>query len=308
MASLLKPALTGVAFVILATVAQAQLYAVVSAEGSGPDVGSLLVLDPSSGSIVERIPLTRASGGAVMGLVGIAAHPETGVLYVIDDDTANVTDRRLARVDPSTGILTDIGPMGDAYCGLTFGADGTLYAIGAVIHSTDEASVHTVNLATGAATLFRASDAVLAGGFPNDADGDGIEFNPADGRLYWVSNYVSDLMRMNLTTKIASSVATNGDVLSRAGLAYEASSGTFLAWYQNGPMGDEFFRINPVTGDVSVLGMNVAEGNTIRDLAFATPVKFTSAPAVGRLGLALLMITLGGLGTYSVRTQRRGVG
>lgn len=303
MTSLLKPTLAGLAVLMIATLAHAQLYAVVSDEGSGPDVGNLLILDPSSGDILERIPLTRASGGAVEGLVGIAAHPATGVLYVIDDGEGSENSRRLARVDPATGILTDIGPMGDAYCGLTFGADGTLYAIAANQHSGDEASVHTVNLATGAATLFRPSDAVLAGGFPNGAAGDGIEFNPADGRLYWVSNYVSDLMRMNLTTKLASSVATDGDVFARAGLAYEVQSGTFLAWYEDGPMGDEFFRVDPVSGNVSVLGLNVAEDNTIRDLAFATS-QATAAPALGGWGLALGVFVLGALGAHRVRSRR----
>jgi hypothetical protein len=50
-----KSILLTVSVLLVAAVAEAQLYAVVSDEG-GDDVGSLLVIDPASGSILQRIP------------------------------------------------------------------------------------------------------------------------------------------------------------------------------------------------------------------------------------------------------------
>lgn len=266
---------------------EAQLYAVVSDEGGGPDVGSLLVLDPADGTIINRIPLTFASDPSDDGLVGIAAHPNTRVLYVIRD-----TDpRALATVNPATGIVTDIGSLGEYYSSLTFGSDGTLYAIAGANNNDDPAAVFTVNLSTAATTLFRASDAVLAGGFP-DEGGMSIEINPADGRMYFSSTFGNDdLLRMNLVTKLASIVPTDDDVDAQA-MTYEPASGTFLLWSDNG---DEFFRVDPSTGAVTLLNTGVSEGNTIRGLELVPPPGQT-APAMGTWGFAVALLALFAIG------------
>lgn len=282
-------------FILLgAKVAQAQLYAVVSDEGAG-DIGSLLVIDPASGSIVQRIPMTL-SGNPVEGVVGIAAHPQTAVLYIIlDANPQDTNDRRLATVDPATGVVTDIGAMGDAFCGLTFGSDGTLYAIHAN-DNADEAAVYTVNLATGATTLFRASADVLAGGFPEGGGSFSIEFNPADGRLYYSRGQTPEFFQMDLASKLATGVPLN-DTGSFKGLAFEAASGTFLTFDDDT---DEFLRVDPSSGDVTILGMDVVEDNRIRDLAFRAQPGVSSAPTLDGVGIVLLLGALLLIGFYRV--------
>jgi DNA-binding beta-propeller fold protein YncE len=267
-----------------ATVAQAQLYAVSSAEGGVSDVGNLLILDPANGDILEKIPLSFSSGGSLidmgLGIVGIAVRPETGVLYVILDES----DRSLATVDPVTGIVVKIGELGD-FCGLTFGSDGTLYAVASEHHS-DSGAVYTVNLATAATLLFRASDDTTAGGFPSGG-GQSIEFNPADGRLYFANEAGPDgnFSRMDLGTKTASTVPLSDDALSQA-IAYEVESGTFLMWYDET---DEFFRVDPSTGDVTIEGTNTSEGNQLRGFAFARSSSPHPAPLLGGIGIAVLV-------------------
>jgi hypothetical protein len=238
------------------------------------------------------------SGDAVEGVVGIAAHPQTGVLYVIvDTNPNNTSERRLASVNPATGVVTDIGPLGDTFCGLTFGSDGTLYAIHGH-DNPDEAAVHTVDLATGATTLFRASDDVLAGGFPDGQGSYSIEFNPVDGRLYYSREEVPVFYQMNLATKLATLVAVSDDFIL-SGFAYEEESRTFVGFDIDN---DEFIRVDPSSGDVTILGMSVDEGNQIRDVAFL-PQSRSGAPVLGGVGIVLLLAVLFSIG---LRRSARG--
>jgi hypothetical protein len=79
-------------------------------------VTSLLdTLDPNTGAISSRVPLSVSLGNSV----GLAFDPVTGTAYVADGDLGT---NNLYTLDTTTGVLTLVGPLGVPYglSGLAF--------------------------------------------------------------------------------------------------------------------------------------------------------------------------------------------
>jgi len=79
-------------------------------------VGYIMRVNPETGDVLGDLALAFPAGGgdpqdAFGGLLGLAQHPETGVLYGIRN-TADHFARELVTIDPMTGATTLVGSMG----------------------------------------------------------------------------------------------------------------------------------------------------------------------------------------------------
>jgi hypothetical protein len=176
----------GVSTVVLllsAPVAEAQptLYSI------HRDSNLLRAIDPVTGATLSAVTITLA-GQVVRNGNGLATHPTTGELFalleIVGDPACggtagpNSRQRRLVKIDPATGVATNIGSTGDCFAGITFHTNGTLYGVTGDGAATPE-SLFTLNPATGAPTLLRA--------LGNGTGGETIAFNPVDGLIYHTS-------------------------------------------------------------------------------------------------------------------------
>ncbi len=84
--------------------------------GIDASLGELFVIDKNTGAILSNTALNVALGSTA----GMAVDPATGVFYVADGESGG-TDT-LYTLDPSSGVLTAVGPLGvaDGLAGLTF--------------------------------------------------------------------------------------------------------------------------------------------------------------------------------------------
>jgi len=219
------------------------------------DDAQLRTMDTSTAQTLSSVTMTLA-GQTILGATGLAAHPATGQLFVILR-LQGVAGRVLGTVNPTTGVVTQIGNMGDAFAGLAFSCAGVLYGVTGDGANVPE-SFFSVNQATGATTLI--------GAFGMGDDGETIGFNPVDNQMYHASGHdgvCTDpdngvcFERFNPT--VAPLALTNIDISTTMlideeaqALTFETSTGMFL-WKQGhfpGPM----FRVNPSTGAATRIG------------------------------------------------------
>jgi hypothetical protein len=159
---------------LLATAIPAQgdhLYTVTST------TGELRRVDPLTGADLWFVQMVTTTSQNVLSCTGLSYNPANGLLYAIVRVSGSQTVRRLAQIDPATGVTTVIGPLGDNFASLAIRIDGVCFAVtgdGATVPET----LYTVDLTTAATTL------VMALG--NGSDGEAIAFG-ADGYLYHLS-------------------------------------------------------------------------------------------------------------------------
>lgn len=81
----------------------------------------LIQINPLSGALISTIPITL-SGFTVFGTISLTTDPDTGILYAIVKTVfLGKTGRRLATINPSTGVARDIGPLPDGFANIEFG-------------------------------------------------------------------------------------------------------------------------------------------------------------------------------------------
>lgn len=91
--------------------------------GVGSD-GLLMELDPELGTVVTEIALSYPDGGGAPfgdfgGLLGLAQHPQTGVLYGLRKTSDNFA-RELVTIDFATGATTLVGSMEMHFSSIAF--------------------------------------------------------------------------------------------------------------------------------------------------------------------------------------------
>lgn len=217
---------------------------------------NLRTIDPTTAQTLSSTPMTLA-GQTIDGATGLAVHPTTGQLFVVLR-VSGVTGRVLGTVDPATGVVTQIGNLGDAFAGIAFSCAGVLYGVTGDGANVPE-SFFSINQTTGAATLISA--------LGRGDDGETIGFNPVDNMMYHASGHVGTydpvtdsgviFERFNPTAP-APIVTTDipiGSPLTdeeAQALTFEVSSGMFL-WKQDHGTGP-LFRVNPATGAATQVG------------------------------------------------------
>jgi hypothetical protein len=164
--------------------------------------------------------------------------------------------RNTGVVDTATGGLTLVGPTGiERVGGLAFDFDGTLYAAGKPLGSTEYlAYLYTIDVGTGVATMVGWIDVVHASGW---LEGD-LSVSPVDGELYaWhEGGFMGELYVVDKATGHVTFVVSgyHNDAADISGLAFRAD-GTLLGvalTYTIEP--DLFVEIDIATGVVTTIG------------------------------------------------------
>ncbi|MDG1334163.1 MAG: T9SS type A sorting domain-containing protein [Crocinitomicaceae bacterium] len=184
--------------------------------GVSPFGSNLEVMDSTTMTSTASIPMT-SSTGAVSGGNGLAADP-CGVLYIVYKAAGS---RYLGTIDPATGVITEIGDLGDNVANIAF-VNGALLAVTGDGASTSE-TLFSVNILTGAMTLVTA--------LGNGADGEAIQFNPDDGQLYHWSGWGTTSVIMesiNPVTFAITPITLSGATLANVGSAAYVGNGNFL--------------------------------------------------------------------------------
>ena len=139
---------------------------------------SLWTIDTVSQTITSRVQVTLA-GQTLSGMNDMAYDPIEHKTYAIAR-ISSVDARMLVTVDLQTGVLTQVGSLGDKFSGLAFRSNGQLMGCTGDGASTSE-TLYTIDKNTGTPTL-----AIAMG---NGADGEMIAYNWDDDMIYhWSGN------------------------------------------------------------------------------------------------------------------------
>lgn len=146
--------------------------------GCSPFQDSLWSIDTTTWTVVQRIGPTLPSF-TITGMNGMATDPTDGQTYVIMKVSA-VSGRVLGRINLTTGVVTQVGNLGDNFSSITFDETGQMYGAtgdGATVPET----LYLIDKNTGAKTLRFAMG--------NGADGEIINYNRDDNHIYhWSGN------------------------------------------------------------------------------------------------------------------------
>jgi len=183
---------------------------------------SIWIFNDPSWTVFSRAQLTLASF-TVNGANSISWNPVNGLYYAIIRTGIGSAPRRLATVDPETGICTDIGDMGAAFSSLTFSPTGTLYAMGGQGSGAFSERLYSINTSNGTPTF-------LAGPFPLGADGEVIAYNSTDNNIYhWSGNSTALMEKIDAVTFIATPVPQSGAAHGEIFGAVYKGAGEFYA-------------------------------------------------------------------------------
>ncbi len=145
--------------------------------GSSPFQDSLWIIDTTTFQINRRLGPTMA-GFTLTGMNGIAKNPNSETIYTISK-VSGITGRVLGKLDLQTGVVTQVGDLGDKFSSLTFRGDTLFGATGN--GATVPETAYIIDTVTAAKTLYRA--------LGNGADGEIICYNPTDDMIYhWSGN------------------------------------------------------------------------------------------------------------------------
>jgi len=145
----------------------------------------------------------------------------------------------LAKIDKTTGAVTNIGPTGITVDGLTFSPGGELFAADNTHHR-----LVTLNVATGAIDRD-------IGPFTTSIIVEGLSFHPVSGELFGIDVVGNRLIRFDTTTGGDTVVGGFGLGGAFAGLAFNLDGSLLYAVnHSNGGL----YWVNQTTGAASLLG------------------------------------------------------
>lgn len=274
------------------------------------DQGSanLRTIDPATAQTLSTVPMTLA-GQTILGANGLAVQPGTGTLFVLLR-LQGIAGRVLATVNPTTGVVTQIGNTGDNFSTLAFDCAGNLYGMTGQNANPDE-TLFQLSTTTGARTLL--------GPLTASNDGEALGFNPVDNMMYHASGHDGVCDRPNdigvcferfnpgtvppvpVDIPIGTTALINEEAQA---LAFESSSGMFL-WKQNHGTGP-LFRVNPTTGATTQVGTldmdHQAKGLAYLGVAATCGAGNATDFSITTTGLAVPVLTVrpGQSGSFSV--------
>jgi hypothetical protein len=189
-----------------------RLYTVAS------DINLVRLVDPVTWTTTSSVPMT-STAAIIRWANGLSVHPTTNDVYVIVT-IVGTSARSLGRVDPTTGVVTMIGSLGQQFAGIAFGATGTLYGVtgdGATMPET----LYTIDINTAATTQ------ILTLG--NGSEGETICLDPT-GRLLHASGLASQVLEsIDVTTLQVTNIPMSGDAWSEVLSMTHLAGGNFLA-------------------------------------------------------------------------------
>ncbi len=153
--------------------------------GGTSGAGSLYTIDPTTGIVTLVHALVGVSNASLTyGVLGLAFQPDTGTLYGATSPDSPNSGNSLVTINPATGQVTVIGPIGPRPCtDISFAPGGTLY--GWLIGSGGTtASVATINLTTGAGTSLGSPQNIITSTWAGLAiNSNGVIYVAANGHL-----------------------------------------------------------------------------------------------------------------------------
>ena len=175
-----------------------------------PDTSDLSILNPG-------VALTTTTG-AITGCNGMAVRPCTKEIYIVYKSSGS---RYLGIVNPLSGVVTEVGDLGDNVAGICFGSENQLYAVtgdGATVGET----LFKVNISTAAMTQFVP--------YGNGDDGEQIAFCSDNGFIYHWSGIGNSVVmeRTDTATGATINIPLTGDTLSEVFGSLYLGKGTFL--------------------------------------------------------------------------------
>jgi hypothetical protein len=228
--------------------------------GLKPGGTSLFTLDLATGADTWIAFVEPAGGGAAnIANGGLAYDPFTDSLYATGNDNASVS--KLYRIDPATGVATEIGPTGDPLDsgGLAFDLQTrTLYSTGRLASGPPVQATYlfTVNTATGAATSIGHT------GTPGTYLY-GLGYDPVSGVLY-ANGYRnfdqrSALFTVDKATGVATFIGEHGVYVNRGlnygSLAFDPLTHVLYAPGSVSASANGLYTVNPATGTATLIGM-----------------------------------------------------
>ncbi|MDQ3021243.1 MAG: T9SS type A sorting domain-containing protein [Bacteroidota bacterium] len=180
----------------------------VNADFAGTDVfdNTINIFQDVTWNVLSTQPLTM-SGFTIGGAPSVTWNSDNLLFYgIIRVLIGGGSSRRLATVNPSTGVCTDIGPMGGAFSSLTYSSTtGILYAMGGDGGGGIAERLYSININTGVPTF-------LAGPYPLSDAGEVIAYNYDDGFIYhWSGAIGAALMeKIDPNTFVATPVPQTG--------------------------------------------------------------------------------------------------
>ena len=218
--------------------AQTNMYAV------SPQNDSLWVIDTSTYVPISSAINVSVASGTVTGITGLSVRPCSGEIFIAYKKSG-LTNQALGIVDPTTGVITEIGIMGNRIAGICFGSQNHLYAVSGD-GGTPSETLYKVDIATAVLTLF-----VTYGG--GDI-GETIEFCNDDGNIYHWSGFTNPIMeRTDTATGVTTVIPQTGYLNDEVSGVTYIGNGEFLTANL-----DQEFVIVDTSGFATVLATGTA--------------------------------------------------
>jgi hypothetical protein len=235
-------------------------------------------LNPTTGAVDTLIGNLHVAGGGGVGITGLRFQPGTGVLYGAVSQQSNNLKRHLVTIDPTNGLVTDVGAFAIVPNGLadiTFdSSSGILYGQGT------NSNLYSVNIATGAATLVGLSG-VSGAGNGLDIDANGTLFTANQTTVPGTRLFTEDKTNGQATSIISLTDITNSNG-STSALAF--NNGTLFGVLSQPDF--KLITINTTTGNVAFLGPSLLGLDAIAWQPQVAAVPEPSSLAVFAIGIA----------------------
>lgn len=208
-----------------------------NATGSVTGLGQLYVFTPE-GKLLRNVPVQNSSPH----LLGIAFHPQTGALLVIDFGAGQVL-----QVDPVSGVssvfMTVTGSSG--LNAMTFDSEGNVY-----VSDSFQGIIWKTGASGGAATAWVTDPLLTTSGIP-PFGANGLEFNHAQSTLFVANTGNDTIVQIPVTngTPGAPSVFVNS-INGADGIAIDAHDNLWVAANQS----DEIDVVSPTGKLLARLG------------------------------------------------------
>jgi hypothetical protein len=231
------------AFIVAALAGQASaqttVYGISRAFSSAAD-NRIYQINAANADLTNMVQVTLA-GHTVDRALTLAVNPLDNSLWAVLQTTpvGGGSGRRLATINPATGVATLVGDLSDQVSCLAFRSNGTLYGVTGDGAATPE-TLYTINTATAAATL----------AFPlgNGADGETIAFG-STGLLYHSSGNSTALFEsINVDTQVITPLGSASGEMFAMGLH------TGLGAMFGTDIDSDLFTINLATGARTFIG------------------------------------------------------
>lgn len=231
-----------------------------SATGADPGSGKIYVLRENDGKLVRTLTVT----GSTSHLLGLAFHPTTGALLVIDSGGAKVLN-----VNPQTGassLFTSV--PGSVLNALTFDSAGNVY-----ISDSGGGKIWKTGPAGGAASVWASSSDLLPNGTP-PFGANGLQFNKNQSAMFVANTATDQIIRIPASGSplaAGTPVVYVNSVNGADGLILDGSDNIWVAANQS----DEIVVLDPSGKAIAKLGdfEGLTKDGTPRGLLFpASPV------------------------------------